>query len=172
MNFQHFTNPTSPEFVILHDEILYNHPSFWDDNLSKIALLYNYSLIDTATVVNEIPIKLLLFKKNSHAKKINFIKIKTDSTELGKYYRVPHSDEPLLMKAVINNSTFENFQKLVYQPSSLKIDIEKGNEKSEYNCLIPIFKSGVLINRVMNSNSPKFSFNNQEIVKYYTHNGK
>ena len=172
LNYNHFTNNSSPEFVILHDGTIDKRPPFWDDNLLKIALSYNYTLIDTtSTTYNSKHLKLLLFKKNKTLRRIVFKKIKEDVFELNLQYQIPIFNEPILMKATIESNILGKMQDFVYQPSPINLLMQKNNEKLNYMGVIPILKSGVIVNRPLNDKNDPSSFDLSAVSNYFLTKG-
>jgi hypothetical protein len=178
LNLNHFSNNSAPEFVILHDGTIDDRPPFWDDNLLKIALLYNYTLIDTTSAIETTsaafdysPIKLLLFKKNKTLKRVVFTKIKDDIIKLNKAYSIPIFNEPILMKAAIQNNVLGKVQSFFYQQSPITLWIQKNNELLNYKGVIPILKSGVLINRPLNDKNRPYSLDLAGISNFYLTKG-
>jgi hypothetical protein len=149
LNRKKYESPSAPDFVIFSNEALDNRYGFFDDTGAKIALLENYAVAKKFEFKGN---EYLLFEKSANRKTVRFGEPANETLNFSQNYALPDPNKTYLCQIDLDYSALGNLSKFLYQPLNLKIvfALDDGRER-EFRAVVPILKSGVVINPLIES---------------------
>ena len=162
LNRQKYEGDSAPEFVIFSNETNDNRYGFFDDAGAKIALLENYSVVKKFDFQDN---DYLLFQKNTNKKIVILGEAKTAAINFYQDYMLEDLNKTYFVKVNIDYSLLGNASKFLYQPLILKMifNLDDGTTR-EFRAVVPIVKSGVLINPFVETDADYESFFKGETI--------
>ena len=188
LNYKKYISPKAPEYVLFQNSAIDNRVPFWDESITKRALLSQYHLIAADTLFkNEFwesdtssKAKLLLLQKNIEPLKFSKANETSIKLVLGEPYIIPKSDNVLCyLYANVTYTLWGKIQGFLYQPPQLEIELMyQDGTKCRFKAIVPILKTGVLINKkIHTTDDAAIFFRTKGVqnvgvisVKFYTEN--
>lgn len=187
LNYKKYVSKNAPEYVVFQNSTIDNRTPFWDESITKKALLSNYHLVAVDTSFsNEFieidtlkKIKLLLLQKNKEPLKMIKAKESSIKLELDKPYMIPKSDALYYLYTDVTYTLWGKIQSFLYQPPQLEVEfVYQDDTKWRFKAIVPILKTGVLINKKIHTTDDAATFFEtkglQNIgvksIKFYTEN--
>jgi hypothetical protein len=150
-----FRGPSAPAFVIYcgehrdFDASIDDRYPFFDEPMTKIALLQNYEVVDSFS--NQL---LLKKRRAGDGEKLNYLSENFIETTLNKEVAVPLSNDLVFANLTINYSAWGKMRRVMYQPPSLRVEFMlEDSSRHNFKIIKPLMGSDVLINRYIVSNN-------------------
>ncbi len=165
-NYEKYTSPTAPGYIIFSFGSIDNRYPFWDESITKQAMLSNYKLDDVDSFY-------ILLKKRERPLKINFINEKRIKLELGKEYKIDSTSNLLYLYADVKYNLLGKIKRFLFQPPPLYVILTYNDGTSvSYQAILPIIKTGVLLNQKIETigDAARFfdkpGFNTGKIIRF------
>ena len=158
LNYQKYISPSAPDYVLYHYGSIDDRHGFWDEPKIYLALLQNYSLIDTIPATKDFG-ALMLFKKNEITKKISEKVILNTATSFNSTFNIPISDKILYLKMDYDYTIIGALKRLIYKPDLVYMNLNYDNSNpTTCRIILPIMKSGVPINKKITTFEEAYTF--------------
>jgi hypothetical protein len=158
INYNKYTSSSAPDFVLYHFGSIDDRHGFWDEPKIYLALLGNYTIIDTVHGSNNLD-SLILFKKNPTSKIISEKAVMDTVIHFNSRFKIPSSDKILYLKLDYNYTFSGKVKKLIYQPSLAYMNLMYENTGSTYcRLVLPVMRSGVPINKKISNFNEAYAF--------------
>jgi hypothetical protein len=158
INYNKYKSNSAPDFVLYHYGSIDDRYGFWDEPKIYLALLGNYSIIDTVLGSNNLD-SLILFKKNPTSKIIVEKAVMDTVIHFNSRFKIPYSDKILYLKLDYNYTFSGKIKKIIYQPSLVYMNLIYENSDSTFCRLVmPVMKSGVPVNKKITSFTDAYTF--------------
>jgi hypothetical protein len=185
LNSQFYESKLSPEFLLFSNHTIDTRNPFWEETYTKLAILKNYSIIDSAKFSKdkfpsfytaEDPAEILLLKRNPNKKKIELIN--SQKIKFNSEYTIDllPTNNIVIMNFDFKSSLQGSIRSLIFQSALVEASVlVDGVWSRKFRVFPSIFKHGVIINKsILNTNDSKnfFSSNTNLIsnvskVKFY-----
>lgn len=154
----------APEYVMYNTNSIDQHYNFFDDTHLKKALYSHYDITDTFMCNKE---EIVLFRKISMRKQLNFVKIASEERALHDTIHIPSSNYPLMVKIKIKYSWFGEFQKVLLRTPYSEIEMHMNDSSSTtFQAATSILQGGVFVDHYIETRNEALQFfNNQPIEK-------
>jgi hypothetical protein len=160
INYDKYKSNSAPDFILYHYDRFDDRHGFWDEPKIYLAVLSNYTILDTILAPNNID-SLILFKKSQATKKITEQVILDTLIHFNTRFKIPYSDKILYMKLDYDYTISGKIRRMIFQPSSVYMNLMYENSDSTFCRLVmPVMKSGVPINKKVTSFNDAFTFFN------------
>ena len=162
LNARFLSSSNAPTYLFYHYgqcATIDERPAAWDESVSKRALMANYRLISEFPLPMRVwhtqklePGAVFLLKHESNVRR--FIPVATNAVSVGwdQPLMVPPTTNLLFLTLDVSRTALGKFRSLVLSPSILRVTFgfEDGSS-SDNRAVLPILKTGVLINRRVES---------------------
>jgi hypothetical protein len=210
-NYEKYISPTAPDYIIYTLNSIDARDPFWDESITKTAMLTHYKLdnvdsnflkgpvspvFDEENYLNTYPdVKTkilegivksgfqhyimygmkegrkglidyniyLLLKKREQPLKMAVVNVTQGKLEIGKAYTIGNTSDLLYLYADVKYDLPGKIRRFLFQPPPLYVILTYDDGRSvEYQAILPILKTGVLLNKKIETinDAAKF-FDNQ-----------
>ena len=172
LNAKFLLSPNAPEFILFHSGTrldasdfawtddypddhfsLGNRVPFWDESITRRAMLENYRVADRLDFTNTAtnlygPRHLLVLKRDFQYKRLIPVQTNQVALNLGRRWTPPPTTNLLYLYLDAAESLSGKIKSLLYRPSKLDVTLEYPDGKRLLRSGVPrVLKSGVLVNR-------------------------
>lgn len=163
VNYNKYKSNTAPEFILFSNNSIDKRHPFWDESYTKLALLTNYTVVDSLFETKANNDTLFLLKRNLKPTEFSLDKISNAKIEIDRYYNLPNDSDIIVLQADIKYNMYGKLLKLLYQAPIINIELFYADGfKSFHRIVVPEIKNGVVINKKLISQVDAFNF-----YKYY-----
>ncbi len=176
-NYDKYKSASAPDFVLFSMLTLDMRQPFWDESITKRALIENYEIVDTFSLkaIGEkywlnFEDKAILFGKKK--REIKYKQIATGKIRIGEDFMINKTPNPQYLYAELNYSTLGKLQKIAYLPPYILVTITYADSTEQtVTAIAPILKTGVLINKKVTNTNEAYNFfrylgkKNTDVVK-------
>jgi hypothetical protein len=150
INYEYYMGNNSPDYVLFSNNSIDTRHPFWDESMTKEALLCNYDIVDSVFLLKEQQDNAMLLKKKQkplHLKK----EITFDSRiKFNEYFSLPTSDSIIYLAAEFNYNFLGKLEKFLYQAPIVDIELFYTDGKtSRHRIVVPEMMHGVIINKTL-----------------------
>jgi len=150
-----YRSPESPSYIIycgehrLFDASIDNRYPFFDEPMTKIAIMQNYELVDSFG--NQLLLKKRRFNDGF---RLDYQSDSSFETTLNSKITVPFSDDLLFAKFDVDYSLWGKTRRILYQPPALNVEFTlEDSSRHIFKIVAPLTGSNVLINKYVVSNA-------------------
>ncbi|MDZ4844867.1 MAG: hypothetical protein SH857_04880 [Chitinophagales bacterium] len=156
LNYKKYVSPTAPKFLLLYNKRIDQRVPFWDESVTKRAMLSNYELIETADRYDS---SYLLLKEKTIPVRYSVVVIDSFSSETESVIDIPQDSANVYLYLDIQYSRWGKLKRLFFQAPILEIEfIYDDDTRMVYRCLPKIANTGVLINKLVRTNQDAYNF--------------
>lgn len=178
LNAAHFAKGTRPGIVLIQNESIDYHYSFWIESITKAAIALNYMVTDSVSVNGHHsldepdPGGAYLFLRSRAGSGVQpvFQPIRSVHATLGDTVQLDFNpDEPIYIKADLAYTTQGKLRRLFYVPPavSMTLVLESG-ARTGAGIALPTLRAPVLINKYVTTNADLKNFLTGHVAKNKT----
>lgn len=166
LNSKKINSINSPIYLLFLNQSIDNRVPFWDESITKRSILKNYAIIkNTYSIKDSV---FLLFKKRQSSKIESKTEILHYKTTINKFINVPSDSSDIYLYATINYNIIGKILRFLIKSPNINVSfLYDDNSNETYKCIIPILKTGVLINKKVTTNAEAYQYfsNNKKSLK-------
>jgi hypothetical protein len=162
LNARFLVSTNAPAYVLYacaQDETIDGRPAAWDESLTKMALLENYAFDSEFKLPMRVwpyqnigAANVFLLRHTPHLRRLVPIATNEVSLELGQSLPIPATTNLVFLTLEVNRSILGKLTSAMLSPGMLIACFEyQDGSPGYYRAVLPILKTGVLINRRVES---------------------
>ena len=166
LNYEKYMSRSAPDYILYSSSCIDDRYPFWDESLTKLAILKNYTIQGYYNIpypTEPYLANMILFKKNPNSKHLTIMESKSFSINTGETLKLKKTENLLYLYADIKYSFLGQLRRILFQPNLISVYIKYENDPTIYNfrAIVPLINNGVLINK-------KIFYTNDALVFYNT----
>lgn len=156
LNAKKYNASDAPDYLLYLNRSIDGRVPFWDESITKRAIMKNYSIEDTEMRYDT---SFLLFQKRSVQQKELVMPVLSFASDIALPVDVPQDSGNVYLYLDLHYSLYGKLKNLLFQAPVVYVQFTyEDNSTEKYRCIPAILQTGVLINKMVKTNQDAYRF--------------